>query len=473
VLRTTSSTWTPTGKPATATDANGNVTRYQYDRLDRQVTLIDAMGRVTKFTYDAVSRPLQTLNPAIRKPAAPTEPAPLLTQAWTPGGKLASLTDANNNITTFTYDGFNRLEKITYPDPVTGLAGTTEEFKYDNVDNMTERKTRAGITITFGYDTLYRLTSKTPTSGPAVTYAYDLASRPTRTSDTSAAITAAAPPGGSTMTYGTTYTYDALNRPTKVTWDPAPAATPPAAGTLVTFGHSYDKTNRRIGQTVDDNTWLAYPAGAPSTISYTADRLNRYSVVTGLTPSYDASGNLTGDGTYTYGYDTENRMVTANGAGNSSTYTYDGRGWRKSRTVNGATTISVTDNDNREVLEYDGSTGAILRWYAYGLGSNDVLNQMNVPANTRAAFAPDLQGSVIAAFNSAGTLASSTYLMYGASAAAANPFGTRGNDRSPRPARFISTGRDTIRRNWEGSCKPTQVAMRAELICTPMLRTIH
>ena len=394
------------------------------------------MGRVTRFTYDAVSRPLQTFNPQIRKPALPAEIAPLLTQTWTPDSKLASLTDANGNPTTFEYDGFNRLKKTTYPDPVTGLAGSTEEYTYDAVDNVLTRKNRAGGTFTFGYDTLYRLTSKTPTSGPAVTYAYDLASRPTRTSDTSAAITAAAPPGGSTVTYGTTYTYDALNRPTKVSLDPAPAATPPAAGTVVTFSHSYDKTNRRIGQTVDDNTWLAYPTGAPSTTSYTADKLNRHSAVTGLTPSYDASGNLTGDGTYTYGYDTENRMVTANGAGNSSTYSYDGRGWRKSRTVNGTTTISVTDNDNREVLEYDGSTGAILRWYAYGLGPNDVLNQMNVAANTRAAFAPDLQGSVIAAFNSAGTLASSTYLMYGASAAAASPFGYTGQRSEPEAGKI-------------------------------------
>jgi len=68
VLRTTSATWTPTGKLATATDANGNVTRYVYDLLDRQVTLTDAMGRVTKFTYDAVSRPVQTVNPETRNP---------------------------------------------------------------------------------------------------------------------------------------------------------------------------------------------------------------------------------------------------------------------------------------------------------------------------------------------------------------------------------------------------------------------
>ena len=426
VLRTTSATWTPTGKLATATDANGNVTRHEYDRLDRQVTLTDAMGRVTTFTYDAVSRPLQTLNPAIRKPASPTEPAPLLTQAWTPDGKLASLTDANGNTTTFTYDGFNRLATTTYPDPVTGAAGSTETYTYDNVDNVLTRKTRAGATIAFGYDTLYRLTSKTPPSGPVVTYAYDLASRPTRTSDTSAPIAAAVPPGGSTVTYGTTYTYDALNRPIKVSWDPAPAVTPPAAGTLVTFGHSYDRTNRRIGQTVSDNTWLAYQAGAPSTTSYTADKLNRYSAVTGLSPSYDANGNLTGDGTYTYGYDAENRMVSAAGAGNSSTYAYDGRGWRKMRTVNGTTTVSVTDTDNREVLEYDGSTGTILHWYAYGLGPNGVLNQMNVPAAMRSAYVPDIQGSIVGTFNSAGVLAKSAYQAYGASAAPAIPFAYTG-----------------------------------------------
>jgi RHS repeat-associated protein len=426
VLRTTSATWTPTGKLATATDAKGNVTRYDYDLLDRQVTLTDAMGRVTKFTYDAVSRPLQTSNPEIRKPAFPTEVAPLLTQAWTPDGKLASLTDANGNTTSFEYDDFNRLKRTIYPDPITGAAGTTEEYTYDNADNVTERKNRAGGTFTFGYDTLYRPTSKTPPSGPVVTYGYDLASRPIRTSDTSASITAAVPPGGSTVTYGTTYTYDALNRLTKAVWDPAPTVTAPTAGTLVSFGHSYDKTNRRIGQTVDDNTWLAYPAGAPSTTSYTADKLNRYSAVTGLTPGYDTNGNLTGDGTYTYGYDPENRLVSASGAGNSAAYAYDGRGWRKSRTVSGTATISVTDADNREVLEYDSSTGAILRWYAYALGPNDVLNQMSVPGGTRSNYVPDIQGSVIVSLNSAGALSKSTYQPYGASTAAANPFAYTG-----------------------------------------------
>ncbi len=73
-------------------------------------------------------------------------------------------------------------------------------------------------------------------------------------------------------------------------------------------------------------------------------------------------------------------------------YTFDGQGRRTSKTVSGTTTIFVTDADNREVLEYDGTTGAIQRWYTYALGPNAVLGQMNVAAGTRSTPVPDLLG---------------------------------------------------------------------------------
>ena len=184
--------------------------------------------------------------------------------------------------------------------------------------------------------------------------------------------------------------------------------------------------NQRIRQTVDDNSWLSYPTGAPGTTSYTANTLNQYSAVTGLAPTYDANGNLTGDGTFTFGYDAESRLTSASGAGNSATYAFDAQGRRKARTVNGTTTISVTDADNREVLEYDGSGGALLRWYAYGLGPNDVLNQMSLAPSGRVTFVPDLLGSVIAAFDASGALTKSAYQPYGGSAAAASPFAFTG-----------------------------------------------
>ena len=46
------------------------------------------------------------------------------------------------------------------------------------------------------------------------------------------------------------------------------------------------------------------------------------------------------------------------------------------------------------MLEYDGTSGAIQRWYAYGLDSNDVLNQTSVAAGRRMALIPDIQGSL-------------------------------------------------------------------------------
>jgi RHS repeat-associated protein len=413
ILRTTSSTYTPSGKVATTTDANSNIMHYRYDLLERIASVTDAEGRTSSYGYDAASRPTRVFNLAIQA-------APLVQQAYTSDGRVASVTDANSNTTNFTYDGFDRLVTTTYP------GSSTETFTYDAADNALTRKTRANGTFTFAYDTLNRPITKTPPTGPIVTYTYDRASRPTGVSDTSSAIAAAVSPTGSTVAYATTYAYDALNRPTGASWDPAPTATNPAAGALVTFGHSYNKVNQRIGQTADDSTWLSYPTGAPSSTSYTANNLNQYTAVTGLTLAYDSNGNLTGDGTYTLGYDPENRLTSASGAGNSSTYAFDAWGRRKSRTINGTTTISVTDADDREVLEYDGSTGALQRWYAYALGPNDVLSQMNIAAATRAILIPDVLGSIVATFDSSGALTKSAYQPYGSSAAAANPFGYTG-----------------------------------------------
>jgi RHS repeat-associated protein len=144
------------------------------------------------------------------------------------------------------------------------------------------------------------------------------------------------------------------------------------------------------------------------------------------TPTYDGNGNLTSDGTFTYGYDAENRLTSANGAGNTASYTFDAQGRRITKNINGTTTAFVTDASNREVLEYDGASGAILRWYAYGLGPNDGLGQMNVASGTRAALVTDILGSVIASLDSAsGAVSKVGYLPYGKSPSA-GPFGFTG-----------------------------------------------
>lgn len=211
------------------------------------------------------------------------------------------------------------------------------------------------------------------------------------------------------------------------------AAATPSPLPAVTFTHGYNAVNQRISQTVSDNSWISYPSPV-STTGYTANSLNQYTCVgvtapscAGVVPTYDGNGNLTSDGTYTLGYDAENRLTSASASGLTAAYAYDARGRRKAKTVNGTTTVFVTDADNRDVLEYDGGTGAVLRWYAYGMGPNDVLAQTTPGATpVRVTFIPDLQGSIIGSVSTAGALTSFAYRPYGGSASAPSQFAYTG-----------------------------------------------
>jgi len=142
-----------------------------------------------------------------------------------------------------------------------------------------------------------------------------------------------------------------------------------------------------------------------------------------VTPTYDANGNLTFDGTFTYGYDAENRLISASGAGSIAAYAYDAQGRRKSKTVNGTTTIFVQDPQGRALMDYDGTAGTIQNWYSFGTGPNAVLNQVKVADSTRATYIPDIQGSIIASLDaSSGTLTKAGYQTYGESTVATGTF---------------------------------------------------
>ena len=138
----------------------------------------------------------------------------------------------------------------------------------------------------------------------------------------------------------------------------------------------------------------------------------------------------------------ENRLIWATGSGLTASYAYDAQGRRKSKTVNGTTTIFVTDADNREVLEYDGSSGAIANWYSYGLGSNNVLNQMNVASATRATLIPDILGSFIGTLDaSSGTLTKFGYQTYGESTSPNSSFAYTGQRIDPETGLYYYRAR--------------------------------
>jgi RHS repeat-associated protein len=83
----------------------------------------------------------------------------------------------------------------------------------------------------------------------------------------------------------------------------------------------------------------------------------------------------------------------------------------------------VQDPQGRALLDYDGTSGTIQNWYAFGSGPNDVLNQINVIGSTRATFIPDIQGSIVASLDaSSGTLTKAGFQAYGESSVTSGTF---------------------------------------------------
>ena len=92
--------------------------------------------------------------------------------------KLATQKDGENNLTTYKYDGFDRLTEMDYPSPTKGSgtsnSGDYEQLSYDANSNIVSRRLRDGSLIASTYDHLNRPTFKDlPGSEPDVTYAYD------------------------------------------------------------------------------------------------------------------------------------------------------------------------------------------------------------------------------------------------------------------------------------------------------------
>lgn len=143
--------------------------------------------RITKLTYDAAGQLIKTtLAYGTANQADDT------TNSFTGNGKLATVTDAENNRTTFEYDGHDRLSKTSYPIPTLGvLASSTtdyEQLTYDNNDNISQRRLRDGQLINYSYDALNRMTIKdvpnTITGEFDITTIYDNFARPTNITDT-------------------------------------------------------------------------------------------------------------------------------------------------------------------------------------------------------------------------------------------------------------------------------------------------
>jgi RHS repeat-associated protein len=83
--------------------------------------------------------------------------------------------------------------------------------------------------------------------------------------------------------------------------------------------------------------------------------------------SYDAYGNLTGDGIKAYAYDAENRLISVSDGASTTNYTYSGDGDRVSQRVDGVTTSYVIDIATPLTMVLAEITGSETIYYLHGL----------------------------------------------------------------------------------------------------------
>ena len=138
------------GNRTGVTDANGNATGLEYDFKGRVTRIIDALGQATRIAYSEAGCP---------------------SCGAAEGDKPASLTDANGNITFFSYDAVGRL--VAETDPL----GNVTQYGYDAKGNVISRTDAEGRTVVYTYDQLGRLTGKTYPDGSTAAFAYDVKGR--------------------------------------------------------------------------------------------------------------------------------------------------------------------------------------------------------------------------------------------------------------------------------------------------------
>ena len=388
------------GNVLTVTDANGNVTTNTYDALNRVLTantvcsdtsknvsksyVYDNMGRVqsktangvqTSYQYDIFGRVYQELSPksfkgyfyegvsqyakeqlvginhqtiysstqyeydaemrVIKVKESGNETA---SYTYDANGNKASETLANGVVSTYTYNGCNKITKLVTKSGNSTISEYEYSYYLDGSDACKVRS-ESGIieTTSYEYDGLKRLTEESVSNGTTMdTYAYEYDDYGNRSKMTATG----------TEEYETVYDY--------------------------TVNGNYTALLQKETKTVEETSGATTANGlatSPTELitNSIADTGTKETVY-----SYDANGNQiskTVEGkTEKNTYDGLNQLIGFTDGETTASYIYDADGLRQSKTVNGKTTNHIWDANKQIVADMDESD-----WYnaeVYVRGTN-------------------------------------------------------------------------------------------------------
>jgi RHS repeat-associated protein len=401
-------TYSANGKQTSVTDADGNFATMAYDGLDRQANWVfpspTTRGQVNAADFEAYG--------------------------YDANGNRTSLKKRDNTTITYAYDALNRVTVKTVPASATGAAGYSVYQGYDNRGLLLYARfgSTTGLGITDTYDNVGRLTSSsTNMDGNSWTFAstYDADGNRTqlrgdqgylatydydgldRMSDavmsgmTLASFTydllgrrSGLGQGFGSATSTTSYVYDGASRLQTMTHTFAD----PGSNQVLGFG--YNPASQIVQRTRSNSGW-EYTEALQGTKNYAVNGLNQYLTNGSAAFGYDANGNLSSDGTNSYVYDAENRLVSVTG-GTNVTLSYDplGRLWQYSGPLSG-TLRFVYDGDR---LTEEFNTSAVMqRAYVHGPGEDEPLVWFEFTGGAMRRFLhADHEGSIVAVADETG-----------------------------------------------------------------------
>jgi YD repeat-containing protein len=356
-------------RQTTYSGAIASITNYTYDERGNLTSITDPMNHTTSYQYDGINRNIQITYPDLKTVVMTYDKASNLLTKTDPNGTVVTNTYNSLNqlisrsITTgsgvtgvtneiYTYDTLGRLTSAgdntsptgTGSPTYSGAAVTNLTFTYDALSRLITETQKplgsTGYTLAYTYSATSDLTGVVLPDNKVQTYVYDKTHRLLSTTYSGQTI--------STNTYTgilqnkttylnskiTNYTYDTINRLTTInagTGMPLPSytyndasdiltdgaksytydglarlirATPTISGALIE-NYVYDKTGNRSNSTLNTGT-----------TTYTTNTLDQYTTLTGAiysgSISYDNNGNIKTQGTRTYTYDYNNRLIQVN-----------------------------------------------------------------------------------------------------------------------------------------------------------------